>query len=655
MPHTSARQMSARSALIHTSFTSIPIISGIGGVLLLSVFILYYPGHSGPWIFDDFVNVVDTTPKQKSIFEIARTTFSNTSGIAGRSVSAFSFALNHMFGDGTPSSFKLTNVILHIATVLAAVLFSYILSRHLAPSRSRSVTLLLAATTSIVWALHPLHVSTVLYVVQRMTVLATLFSFLAVLVWIIARSAQTFTTKTIAFASSGLFIVLATLSKESGVLALAYIALFELLNPKGLARHPGTQAVSFATALSVVFIALSVLVISMPESIMGGYVLRDFDWIERLLTQPVVITEYLRQIALADVERMRFYYDSWPTIRTLGFPTLVGLVLLLCLALYSIAARHFDPTASFGIGLFLASHLLESTVVPLEHAFEHRNYIGSFGLILAACATLFHIANRKSRLVPAIALVLVISPIFLATRTASRVDEWSSSQILHSEAFRRAPDSFRAASALAQQKFWIEDDNEGALSVARQSLSYGPEDLDRHLLLSIYESLDGSKARFVDESLLQVASTTSVRRESTHLLFYIIQLAADGHSGIPGIADMTRLLDAINNNPDKRITKTERANLLMDHSDLLIRLDLRMEALVQVLKASVLMPDDPDVWIRVAKRQGAVGDFDEALLALNKARMTVDWRMPNLLSELDVVQARILEAMERHVSVDQPD
>ena len=624
-------------------------------IMLISILLLYSPGHSGPWVFDDYNNVVDTAPTEDSIFEIARTTFSNTSGIAGRSVSAFSFALNHLFGDGTTESFKLTNTLLHLASVLAALLLSYTLARRLSPARTRVNALLLAVTASTIWALHPLHVSTVLYVVQRMTLLATLFSFLAVLTWIVARNAKNPITTALLFATSGLFVLLATLSKESGVLALAYIALFELLNPKGLAGHARAQAISFAAATGTVLFVLMALVVSMPDSIMGGYVLRDHGWAERLLTQPVVVTEYLRQIAFADVERMRFYYDNWPTTRTFGLQTMIGVALLAGLALCAIKVQRFEPIASFGIGLFFASHILESTIVPLEHAFEHRNYIGSFGLLLAACATLFTIGSRNSRLVPVIALVLVSLSISLAVKTASRVDEWTSSLVLHREAVRRAPDSFRAASALVQQKFWIAEDKEGALDVARHSLSFGPEDLNRHLQLAIYESLAGSKAPLVDESLLAMASKAPIRRELATLLSYIMKLVAHGHDGMPDAADMIMLLGAINDNPNKQITKSERANLLMDHSDLLIRRDRRAEALERILAASVLMPKDPDVWIRVAKRQAAVGNFDDALLALQQARLKADWRMPELVRELDIVHARIREATERISAVDQPD
>jgi len=40
----------------------------------------------------------------------------------------------------------------------------------------------------------------------------------------------------------------------------------------------------------------------------------------------------------------------------------------------------------FGVGFFYLSHSIESTVFPLQLIHEHRNYIGSFGLLFGICA-----------------------------------------------------------------------------------------------------------------------------------------------------------------------------------------------------------------------------------------------------------------------------
>src|SRR3546814_5561048 len=67
------------------------------------------------------------------------------------------------------------------------------------------------------WALHPMQVSTVLYVVQRMTELAALFSLLGLICYVYGRQfvARPIAAWTWMASGIGFFGLLAALSKES--------------------------------------------------------------------------------------------------------------------------------------------------------------------------------------------------------------------------------------------------------------------------------------------------------------------------------------------------------------------------------------------------------------------------------------------------------
>ena len=620
-------------------------------LLLLVLAALYIPGLKGPWVFDDFVNVVDAAPNDDSLGALARATFSNGSGLAGRSVSALTFALNHRFGNGDVGSFKLTNLIMHAGVCIAAIALGYSLARRLSPNRSRAEAACLALAASAVWALHPIQVSTVLYVVQRMSILAMLFSSLALLSWIAARSATRRRTASVLYASCLCALALATLSKETGLLAAGYILVFELVNPNGLARRSSIQWIAIGASVAVAVGTLVLIVTLSPEPLMGGYALRDFTWKERLLTQVDVMAEYLRQLAFADTERMRFYYDDWSTATSFGPSTLLGAAMLIGLASLAVITRRIAPLVSFGIGVFFTSHLIESTVLPLEHAFEHRNYVGSFGLALALVALLTRLAHAGRTVTLVVVLTLSLVPAYLAAQTASRVSEWSDNLTLHREAVRRAPDSFRAVSALSQIYFWSEGDGDRALATVREALAVAPNDLSRQLLASIYGALTGTEASFVNEALRDAASMDSIRRETTHLLYHIVLLSAEGRPGMPSMSEMTDLQRLIVDNPNQLITPLERANLLMDHSDFLIRLDRRREALDRAMEAVVLAPSDPDALLRLAKRQAAVENYEAARKAIVRARGAVDWRSPALAKEIDTTGVRIETARNRASSL----
>src|SRR5690606_7723514 len=100
----------------------------------------------------------------------------------GRPLSMLSFGLNYYFSGLDPYFFKATNLALHLLNTLVL----YFLTRELLGFQKGGREPLvprhyLALLVTAAWALHPLQASTVLYAVQRMTQLAALFTFLAIL------------------------------------------------------------------------------------------------------------------------------------------------------------------------------------------------------------------------------------------------------------------------------------------------------------------------------------------------------------------------------------------------------------------------------------------------------------------------------------------
>lgn len=150
--------------------------------LLLLAFLLYLPGLQGNFILDDYANIVNNSQVHLERLDGAGLAAAWDSGIAStlqRPLAMLSFAANHLFSGMNPYYFKLTNLLIHLLTTLGV----YLLVRELARSASNAADerscQLFALFVTACWALHPLNVSTVLYVVQRMTQLATLASVFA--------------------------------------------------------------------------------------------------------------------------------------------------------------------------------------------------------------------------------------------------------------------------------------------------------------------------------------------------------------------------------------------------------------------------------------------------------------------------------------------
>src|SRR3546814_3430063 len=88
------------------------------------------------------------------------------------------FALDYWRAGGVePAVFKATNIAIHALTTIVLVwFFRALLLAAAVPARSVRFA---APALALAWAIHPLQVSTVLYVVQRMQTLSTLFLVLA--------------------------------------------------------------------------------------------------------------------------------------------------------------------------------------------------------------------------------------------------------------------------------------------------------------------------------------------------------------------------------------------------------------------------------------------------------------------------------------------
>ncbi|MFN4312632.1 MAG: hypothetical protein ACK4FK_18770, partial [Ferrovibrio sp.] len=344
--------------------------------MLAATAAIYWPGLPGGFYFDDFAQLVLNpfvqieAPSSGALLKAAA---SSTSGPTGRPLSMVSFALDYWrLGGLTPAGFKQINLFLHLINgLLVAWLTSQLLRALGAPSpAARQATWLAAAF----WLLNPLHVSTVLYTVQRMTLLSSGFMIAGLLGYVAARQRGRWAW---ALASLGLGTGLATFSKENGLLAPAYAAIIEVFVLRFAGLPAGARrAYLLLYGVGAVFLAATVAVlVADPDWAARSYAGRSFSLSERLLTQLRVLAFYQRQALLPDLNAMGLYHDDYPLSKGLWHPpsTAVALAWHLLLLATSALLRRRAPLAGLGLAWFYVSHLLESTIWPLELVFEHRN------------------------------------------------------------------------------------------------------------------------------------------------------------------------------------------------------------------------------------------------------------------------------------------
>lgn len=413
--------------------------------------LIYWAGLTGPLILDDITNLGALQQWLAGHSSWQAVLFENLSGPLGRPLSMATFMADAAVWGMAPFGFKLSNLLLHLGTgVVVFLLLKKIAARdpHLGPHAAMT-----AAVISAVWLLHPLHVGTVLYVIQRMAMLSAVLMMLTMLAYLHGR--ELIERNALRRGARWLFIVvplltvLAALAKENGLLALLLCGVLEWVyyRPAAGQRRPIVVR-RFVVWLVAAPILLGVVVLlARPELFLADYGNRPFTLTQRLLTETRVLFDYVGNLLVPIAHRFSYIRDDYVISTGLFSPWTTALSSIGWLIIIGLAVRLRSklPAFSAGIGIFLAGHAMESSVFPLMVYFEHRNYLPSLGLLLAVAAVLVsgwgHLAKRLDH--PHTISYAGITLLLLVLMFAShgRVQVWETKELLVQQSLQNYPDS----------------------------------------------------------------------------------------------------------------------------------------------------------------------------------------------------------------------
>jgi tetratricopeptide (TPR) repeat protein len=352
-------------------------------ILLAAAAALFACGLPGGFLLDDFPNLSGLEEAKASLLRAAIFVVNTPSGFPGRPISYLSFLLQYASWPGDPQAFKLVNIALHL---LNGALVYAVVSRLLALAGDKQA-IPAALIATMVWLIHPIQLSTVLYVVQRMNELAALFCLLGFIAYLKGRALAGNGREARGYAWMSAAVALGTplsiLAKENGALLPLFIAVMEFTLLAGVGR-PARWTAWAAAFLALPPLALTAYLALSPHT-MAGYAVRSFGMADRLYTEAGILWDYLAKMALPRPRAFGIYFDDYPV----AAPPWASLSTALaiggwCVALGgALAWRRKLPVVAFAILWFLAGHLLESTVIPLELYFEHRNYLPLLGPAVA--------------------------------------------------------------------------------------------------------------------------------------------------------------------------------------------------------------------------------------------------------------------------------
>lgn len=451
-------------------------------VFACSLLSAYSPAFHAPFYYDDVSNIVDSPVLRLSPTDVLGWVSGEVrrASVVDRPLAILSFALNRWAWGNAPAAFRAVNLALHLGTALVFfLLLRRLADREVRRGRETEVfAFWFPAGAALLWALHPVQTQTVTFIVQRMNGGMAFFFIASVLAFVSGIGTARARAK-IGFLILSLFLGILSLGFKQNALLLPYAwvlaYLFFLREEDGRTTagdRPTPVAPFLLLAGWTVLLAAAAWKMFPPASPGGAA------WIGHWLTEARVIPHYLGLYFLPLPSRFHLNYDFQASTGILSPPaTAAGIVLILALIGFAAWAWRKDRWLAFGIAWTIVMIFPESAIPSIDFVFEHRLYLPSMGLAVAASRLAYlgyeqfgrETAFRGKAAASGAFLLLVL----LSAATFQRNRVWADPERFWTHEMAMAPGSAHAfqgmmVTFLQEKKF-------------REAIRFGEEGLKRNL------------------------------------------------------------------------------------------------------------------------------------------------------------------------------
>ncbi len=615
----------------HRTFNPLYILTAI----LLGTGLIYYPALDSLFLLDDVENLKDLAeiPGRGLAFYL----FGSSAGPGGRPLSLLSFAMQYASWPLDPFAFKLINLLLHLFNgVLVYVICTHLFNQ----THSRWFACLVTA----LWLIHPVHLTTVLYVVQRMTLLSASFILTGILIYLHGRKAYLQRPLNRVAILTGIAVYLsmslAILGKEGGILLTLYLLVLEftLLPASVDTRRVHDWRLRLLPVLILPIILLTVYLFRDINGIFRAYDIREFTVGQRLLTEANVLVDYLKLILLPVSGAFSVFHDDYTIATGITNPprTLFSLLALASLFIAALFFRKRAPVPGFAILWFLAGHLLESSFIGLELYFEHRNYLPSLGIIILVSHGLQRLPEFvRMQQVQTGSVALYLVAILLVT--ALEVNLWRQPQLQAWQWAQQHPQSKRAQNHWLNLNLILDDRDQvnQALASLRQLDSADIYPMLKSITISnCYDKQLIAPEVWTD--MFQFAATTRFRGSSV-----ISELDNIVYLGFRNSCTQLET-DNLSTLVDNLIRNTQFQPVTAQLYDLATNLALirqQPEAALQYINGALALSGSVDRTILKLKILLALGRVDAAVVLMEEIRDRLAGRPGDMLFYRDELQA----------------
>ncbi|NPA44640.1 MAG: hypothetical protein GXO49_03820, partial [Chlorobi bacterium] len=380
-----------------------------------------------------------------------------------------SLSLDYHFWKLNASAYHIHNVILHILNSILVFFFIFLLSKR---------KLFLAFITSLLFAIHPLHVESVAWISERKDVLYTFYYIAGLIVYLFYKNKENANYLVYTY----VLFVLSLLSKPTAVsFPVVLVVLDYYLEGRFTLKQFTSKTLFFI--LSLIF-----GLINLKSQGVTSVSHHDFAIYQKVIYSSYNIIFYLRSFFFPfnlsmfhdTPSSIPFYYYIY-TILTFG---------LVIFVIYSIIKKK-NRVLIFGLLFFLSTIFLTLHIVAFSRAIvaERYTYVPYIGIAFSFFYLIFyknekfkHIFN-KAYLTWIFLSLIVISFAFMSYTYIK--NDWKNSKTLWTNSIKYCPDSKTSYDARSNY-YLTENMPEKALFDIKKSLFYEPNNPYATLSLAYY-------------------------------------------------------------------------------------------------------------------------------------------------------------------------
>ena len=398
------------------------ILPYLAAILAITA-IIYFPSLNNEFVnWDDDLYITDNVKVVHLNAESIKSFFTEAIAANYHPITMLSLAIDYQLVGQNPSWYRAVNILLHLLNTILVFYFAYVIS-----GRKKEIGLI----TALLFAVHPMHVESVVWIAERKDVLYTFFFMISLIYYASYLELKEQKNLILAF----VFFVLSVLSKPAAVVLPLVLLLLDYWYDRKFEAKQMLEKVPFFILSLIIGIATINI---QADSAIGD--LENHDFIHRIAFASYGFVMYIIKVVFPFKLAALHPYPSV----TNGLPMLYMLMPLAALAILVgvFWSKKYTKVAVFGFLFFIINVILVLQFVSVGMAImsERYTYVPYIGLFFALAYGLYYLLNNETK-IPRNAVLgaLGVYVAILCLLSFDRTKVWQNTEKLWTDVIEKYP------------------------------------------------------------------------------------------------------------------------------------------------------------------------------------------------------------------------